>query len=155
MYVCVWAFVHFSNGQPVWANQRLRPWHVILLHPFTKDPPHHHTVPRGPTLEVRCTRRYRMSMASPFDVWCRRLLLLWLIPNKNKVSRVGGQCSGDACCFPMFILSFLPSRLDTTLCSWRWMMMLAAPAVAVRLLRLMVAVSCVAEIPVWYPRSVK
>ena len=43
--LCVWTFVHLvtvlsSLGES--AIERLRPWHVILAHPFTKDP--HHTV---------------------------------------------------------------------------------------------------------------
>ena len=164
--LCVWAFVHFSNGLSSLgelAIERLRPWHVILAHPFTKDPPHRTS--GSPPFEVRCTRRcYRPTMVPPFVVWCRRLLLFaGIIPNKKYSTSTPLVADARLLLFSRCSYYYsVPFRLDTTLCSWRWMMMLAAPAVAagscadsLRLLRLMLLCRLSSEIPVWYPRSVK
>ena len=108
MCVCVcWAFVHLvtvlsSLGEL--AIERLRPWHVILAHPFTKDPPHR--FPRGPDpLRHGCITNPRCYIT--VRLWHHPLSIgvNGCIPNKSFLRRFCSSACfrssvGDACLFP-------------------------------------------------------
>ena len=143
MCLCVLSFCAFSNGLSSlgdWAIERLRPWHVILAHPFTKDPPHRCFLAVPPLrydvlvccCSIRIVRRWHHPLSNDFDVF----------PILNKVSRVGSVSGACCCCFPMSYYFFVPFCSDTTLVPMIYGEAIALAAGSLQLLLVAVLVAC-------------